>query len=1134
MPALDRTAANIRDAGDTGPGMVKQLLEPLRAKGFAFTTTVLGRLRSQLQDALYPVVSGMREAKAMRGISDLPPSKNPETLLRLWGGLNDKYSDVLEHGMVKARWEGAGDCRAEGIGGGLDWLVEKLDTSTTEGLQQDMKRLSAYMVAQRVLERAGHVDLEAKNRMAALHSRAELLRDQALERVEKQAAVMRRRAEVRAGKMDAAREKSSAARELASEQGRQTDEDLAGVIDRGIQRQQQRLERIETKLQERIAKATGADRARLEKQLVSVRDRAQKRVERLTKRMQEAEVAHDRARDFSKDDVEREIQRMHDQVERRHQTLLGRIGRFGERLEAAGKARKARLAGIGGGVFADDAQARQAVDEVLANPQLRERMDESARRYRAWANASLQYLVDKGRLSPEAFTAIKARNEQYVAMHRAGDGEDLNVAYGRGAGRRLGSVGKPVQAFKGGTRLIENPYVNLLTQTHAMMKEADRNEVLARFADLLDVNRGMYQGDVKDLAVIGQKAEKGDEQAVKIYRQKTLKGKDGVERTTVVEEPWKFEPGISAALKSWGEVDDDGVVAKIMQIPKRMLQGGVTLSPPFLVRNVLRDSVNRAVVSKTSPLVKVPEVLKGFSRAEYERYQGAGGGQAGHYMSDAKSWHQQLQAKVKELSQDRSTLVALPGRLWKAYKTIAHGSELVGRMAEYRTAERAAKAKGLSDYEASLDAAAHARGLIDYAVAGTVVRKLNKYIPFLNPAIQGVWRAGSGFWRDPKTFTAKWATYVLAPTLATYALNAARGPQNEEEYRNFPAWRRDLFWNVKVGDDLWVSIPKPFELGALAGGVERLIDRLRGDQNAFHGYAGSLAKAMLPADESVLAGPFKPIVETLWNHDSFTGKNIVPDYEESLPVDQRKGTAHASRIGQAGQWLTGIDSRKLDHVLRGFLGNTGSIIEKASDIGRSDRAGLFDLGGYTSGITTHSPAADSRAVDIFRGDEADAGRANKKPTQRLQELLKEQITAPTPGDKDRAAAAVRAYARGDDPLQAFDRTYADLIEKESERDHLVAMAKASRSQDDVAAARKFVSENTEALGPTVPYKGAAISRAQAARLISDAINKLDRERESLAQQKDLSADERAAKAADLQKRMRAMAAQGVSLLTAKR
>lgn len=1070
MSATARTQANIRDPGDSGPSRVQQLLQPLRERGFAFSTTWLGKLRSQVQDALYPVIAGIRAGREMRGVEQLLPSKDPEVLLRLLGGINDKVGDIYDNGMVRANWTSAEDMRAEGIGGGVDWLIGWADQTSREAFEQDLKRLAAYMVAQRVLERGSHIDDQVDQIVAKLVDRAQLIRSREMKRVEQLAKAMRGRARVRAGQADRAINRTQGAQRLADEQGGKNDEDLAKVADEMEQRQRARLERMLKRLQ---ARAVGAEKRKIDERIAKLRERFDRRRRKLDASLEQAIAAAWKARTFAVEDTEREISRLESVVEGRFMSQLGRIAAKEQKLRAAAKGQKGRLAGIGGGIFADDTQAAEVLAEVGADQQLRERLDEGAKRYRTWADATLRYMVDKGRLDEDAYRTITSRNEQYVAMHRAEDGEDLNAAYGsKGTGRRVGSVGAPVKKFKGGTRLIENPYVNLLRQTYDMVKEADRNQVLASFVDLLDSRRGMYQGKPEDLATIGSRAREGDENAFRVFRRQVVEDPEtGEERTVVAEEYWLFEPGVAAALKDWGDVDDPNIIDQALRVPRHLLQKGVVLSPPFIVRNVFRDSINRAVISESGSGMLDP--LKGYSVDEYQKFRSSGGGQAGHYMTDKPSFHRELRERIVELTKDRSTLLAMPGRLWNAYTAVAQGSETLSRMAEFKAAFAKAKQRGLNDYEASLEAAAKARGLIDYAVAGRAIRWANRYIPFLNPAVQGIWRSASGFWSNPATFGARWSAYVLAPTLAVYALNALRGPEDEEEYRNLPAWRRDLFWNIKVADDLWLSIPKPFELGALASGVERLVDMAREVQGgktvaearrvAFAGYGGSLAKAAIPVDDATILGPLKPFVELVTNYDTFSDRPIVSAAEQDLPVAMREGTKKASRIGKLGQAITGVDARQLDHLVRGLLGSSGTMALNASNLGREDRPGAAHFLSHASGILTNTPARGGRDIELFLDEERQAGRPHSKPAQRLEQLLNIYYSAGSREERTQAARAARAYARGEDPLRDFDRLYAELQDVETKRDQLMAMAKKTGAQADLDAMRAFAAAHRDQL-----------------------------------------------------------------------
>jgi hypothetical protein len=668
-----------------------------------------------------------------------------------------------------------------------------------------------------------------------------------------------------------------------------------------------------------------------------------------------------------------------------------------KRIQDAADARKARLAGTGGGIYADDKQAQEALFELTQDPDRLDRLSEAAERYREWMDRVLQYWVEKGRLSQKSYDRIREKNEYYVAFKRLSDTIDERVIP-KASSSKLGSVYKGIYLFKGSTKQIINPYFDLLDQTYRFYKEADRNYAMRAFRELLTTSRKMYQGDVQDLAAIGSRVPRGSRGAFRILV-------DGN------EEFWKFEYGIERALKNWGEIDDQNIIYRILELPRRLTQFAVTHAPDFLVRNIIRDATHRSVVSKTGS--KPWDMLKGFNKGELSGYKLSGGGQAGHYLTSRKAYYKKMRETIKDLSNDRNTVLSLPGKLWKGYSTLARGSELVGRMAEYKRAYRKAVDElGYDEYNASLYAALQSRQLIDYSVAGTVGRKIARFVPFFNPAIQGVSRIWHGVADNPKAFTARWTAYVLVPTMLTYALHAAMGPDDEEEYRQQPNYIRDLFWTFKIGPDMWLRIPKPFELGVFATGVERAIDAARGVKNPFDGYPESLIHSVTPFDEGVLAGPFQSIVEVMANYDFFRERAIVSPFEADKDLELRKGNKHASRIGLALEKVVGVDARYIDHVITSNTGGLGRIALHVSDIGRPDKKKTITTwANDATGLFVGSPAYNAQDTQFVL--ERARGRGEQSTTQMRMfgDQLEDYFNAESPQARDEKAKVIRASAK---------------------------------------------------------------------------------------------------------------------------
>lgn len=797
----DRVAANI-EMSDNGRGAIKALKEAVQGdQPGEFQVTALDRLNAATLDSLAPLWKAVGFAKKLRGLGELLPSMDPKMLVRTFAGFDAKFSDVMQHGPLKGD-----NTRADGVGG-VDWLLEPLNRSSKETLERDMRSAVAFMVSERVVERAKAID-DARDDSATI--------------------------------IDQIREKM----EEIAEHG-------ANTVT------QQELDELKRDLRQTMRK-----------------------------------VGYD-----------------------------GPYHRFWE----WGEVKKQRLAGIGGGIYSDTEQAKAALDEFGKDPDLLGRVKEAARRYRAWASSVLDYAVSRGRLSAEARDAIKENNRFYVSFQRISD-EIAPEIMALGTGRRLGSSREVVRRFKGGTKPIQNPYVSLLQQTYAIMRESDRNAALNSFVDLIrPSNRDMYQGRPIDLDQLGSIAKEGEPDTIRVFN----KGR---------AERWQFNPDLYAALKNWGETEPSNIVYRLLQVLPRLSHSAITHSPAFIIRNALRDPMARAIVSDTGskPWGSLYYATKaGASEfdADLSRFRRSGGALFGHYLPDRRAYYREMQNEIRKASKAGDSIFTVPARAWRAWSRFAQGSETVGRMAEFRSAYDYARRKlGYSEMDANLYAAAKARDLADYAVSGTAVRQINKYLIFTNAATQSLARTIRGVRADPARFAARWLVYLAVPEIAVKLWNAAMGAEDDE--RELSPIRRDMFWNYRIANWGWLSIPKPWELGALGSIIGRSIDAARGADDPYEGWIGSVLKASVPVDEGSIAGPAKALVEGVTNYDFFTGRNIVPSWETTQPVEFREGTKDASRLGQTLQSALGVDARKIDHFVGSQFSDFGRAVSAASDAGR--------------------------------------------------------------------------------------------------------------------------------------------------------------------------------------------------------
>jgi hypothetical protein len=65
--------------------------------------------------------------------------------------------------------------------------------------------------------------------------------------------------------------------------------------------------------------------------------------------------------------------------------------------------------------------------------------------------------------------------------------------------------------------------------------------------------------------------------------------------------------------------------------------------------------------------------------------------------------------------------------------------------------------------------------------------------------MRGLGKSVQGMKDQPARYAMRWAIHVLLPTIAVMLWNR-RDDETWKEYLQLPSYRRDFFWNLKVGD----------------------------------------------------------------------------------------------------------------------------------------------------------------------------------------------------------------------------------------------------------------------------------------------------------------------------------------------
>ena len=340
---------------------------------------------------------------------------------------------------------------------------------------------------------------------------------------------------------------------------------------------------------------------------------------------------------------------------------------------------------------------------------------------------------------------------------------------------------------------------------------------------------------------------------------------------------------------------------------KNILQYGVTLSPAFKVRNLIRDSVQSAAVSPIG-LNIAGNVMQGINLTKKDNpdyISALAGGGIFNFGSSVEGDQAKLIRRLikngidsRDIWSTESKIKSGMSKAWKTYQDWGNKSEAANRMALYKQL----RDKGLSHLEASFQA----RDLLDFSMQGAwpALRLVTQVVPFLNARIQGLYKlgrdgivptgrvlynsvTGQEIEATDKQKAQQFSVVSSAVVLASLMLYLAF--KDDEDYKKREQWDRDNFWWFKLpGMDAAVRIPKPFEIGAFGTLAERTAEQIF-DKDAEGRVFEQSLKRMLTDTFAINPMPqmFKPLVDLYANKDSFTGAPIETAGMERLSKAER-------------------------------------------------------------------------------------------------------------------------------------------------------------------------------------------------------------------------------------------------------
>jgi hypothetical protein len=359
---------------------------------------------------------------------------------------------------------------------------------------------------------------------------------------------------------------------------------------------------------------------------------------------------------------------------------------------------------------------------------------------------------------------------------------------------------------------------------------------------------------------------------------------------------------------------------RMMAMPTTVLRKAITLMPPYMLRQIVRDS-SHAFIASGADVTPVLGALREIGSAAGKKLEKRGivGGQM------FTGTTEDISLIMRNMLKGDNFLNAGLGKL----EALGMEADALTRRAQYNSYLK----QGMSEMEATLLALESMN--FNKRGASPSVHFANSMIPFFNAQIQGLnvlYRAMFGQITAAEKARIKQKLITRGMMMFAISLAYTHAMQDDEAYKNALPDEKYGNWFVRIpGVAEPLRVPVPFELGyifkALPEALYNTIVNKHGKEEAAEAFKNILRNVIPGGSSYFIPQVFKPGIEVASNFSFFTGRDIVSAREqEKLPEYQYRDqtTELAKLFGGAG-----VSPIKLEALIRGYLGGAGMAVLSA-------------------------------------------------------------------------------------------------------------------------------------------------------------------------------------------------------------
>jgi hypothetical protein len=570
-----------------------------------------------------------------------------------------------------------------------------------------------------------------------------------------------------------------------------------------------------------------------------------------------------------------------------------------------------------------------AAKEVVNNKKLSKKYESVSKELDAYQLRVLEYVRDRGAITPEAFEFIVEANKNYVPFARIMETLEGKKGYGE--------VSNPLKKIKGSEKDVVDPMESIYSNTFHLIKLAERNAALVEFVNFATKHKDAFP-DIKEKVGKPRKIDIERKELEKILdtTSKNFISDKAVENFQIFRREfltpdstsigviingkfkvWEVGKELAEAMKDF-DPRTMGDLTKIFGAPARWLRAGAVASPDFILQNVLRDTVTASIFSKSGfipiwssldGVITLALGKSGLGKKSQEIYQKwvRSGGMQSTLMSLDRNIKDKAAFKILNEGPIRNKMVT-PLEMLRVASEI---SENMTRLSEFKRTYKKSKKLGLTEKESIERGGFESRDVtIDYSKMGMKMKAINQLAAFTNARVQGYAKLFDAFKQRPgRAITAITASIIL-PSIYLWFAN-----KDDPIYQRQEEWVKTNYWII-IHNGVAHKIAKPFEPGVIFGtGTEQLLDWLNNEHpDELSDFLKDFGINQLKAPLSAIPTIAMPFIEAGFNYSIYKGQPLVPHYMDKKLLSKYQYTIYTSEVAK------GI-SRSINTMLQPIVGD---------------------------------------------------------------------------------------------------------------------------------------------------------------------------------------------------------------------